>query len=90
MVFVIRQHKLHFLFTRNDSGVVADVSIRFANESKNLVSLDALVKTGTLGTVTVDPASLTAGKMVNMVLIPSLVKLYRTALPNYRDTNRDL
>ena len=47
---------------RNESGVVADVSLRFGNESKNLVTLDALIKTGTLGDLPVDPASLTAAK----------------------------
>jgi hypothetical protein len=53
-----------FFSFRNESGVIADASLRFANDSKNLVSLDALVKTGTLGDLPVDPASLTAGKAV--------------------------
>lgn len=47
---------------RNDTGVVADVALRFGNESKYLVSLDALVKTGILGELPVDPASLKATK----------------------------
>lgn len=49
---------------RNESGVVADVSLRFANESKNLVSLDALIKTGVLGELPVDPASFNASKFL--------------------------
>lgn len=44
---------------RNDTGVVADIQLRFGNDSKNLVSLVALIATGTLGGVLpVDPASL--------------------------------
>lgn len=48
---------------RNDTGVVADVQLRFGNDSKNLASLAALVATGNLGgSLPVDPASLKAVK----------------------------
>ena len=55
--------KPQFFFSRNESGVIADLVLRFGNDSKNLVSLDALIKTGSLGTLPVDPASLTAGTL---------------------------
>lgn len=48
---------------RNETGVVAAVSLRFANESTNLVSLDSLVKTGNLNGLPVDPTSLAAGQI---------------------------
>ena len=58
-----RVYKYLLSLFRNDSGVVADVSLRFGNDSKNLVSLDALIKTGKLGDLPVDPASLIARKL---------------------------
>jgi hypothetical protein len=63
MFISILQEQTFLSFFRNESGVIADITLRFGNDSKNLVSLDSIVKLGALGTLPVDPASLKAGKL---------------------------